>query len=156
MPFAGGRTAISGIAEIPQFGQAALFESLRGVGIEGIWREGLGGRRKSLAESVNLGWRNESFRGYADYMQTPEFTGEIDWLVDHDDLDGVAVMCAEAVPWRCHRSLLADAVMMRGVGVNDLYIEAGGRSHQKPHAMTTFARVEGGRIWYPREGELFG
>ncbi len=148
--------AFRGRGRYPQFGQAALFESLASCGIKGVWREGLGGRRKALAESVNQGWRNESFRGYADYMQGPEFAGEIDWLVGCDDLAGVAVMCAEAVPWRCHRSLIADALLLRGVEVNDLFIEAGGRSYQRPHAMTAFARVDGGRLWYPREGELFG
>ena len=144
-----------GSRRYPQFGQASLFESLRGVGIEGVWREGLGGRRKALSESVNLGWRNESFRGYADYMQTPDFAREIDWLVKRDDEASVAVMCAEAVPWRCHRSLIADAVLVRGVKVSDLFIEAGGKSYQKPHTITTFARIDGERLRYPREGELF-
>lgn len=121
-----------------------------------MWREGLGGRRKALKDSVNRGWRNESFRGYADYMQTAEFARELDWLAGREDLKGVAVMCAEAVPWRCHRSLIADAMLVRGREVEDLFIEAGGRSQRKAHGLTPFARVEAGRLWYPRDGELFG
>ncbi len=145
-----------GSRRYPQFGQAALFRSLRSVEIEAVWREGLGGRRKAAKDSVNLGWRNESFRGYADYMQTPEFGREIDWLMGLRELEAVAVMCAEAVPWRCHRSLIADAVVARGAEVEDVFVEEGGRSHRRPHALTSFARVEGERLWYPREGELFG
>lgn len=144
-----------GSRRYPQFGQGALFASLGSVGVSGVWREGLGGRRRASAESVNLGWRNESFRGYADYMQMPEFGREILWLMQQENLKGVAVMCAEAVPWRCHRSLIADAMLVRGVEVEDLFIEASGRSYRKPHTMTAFARVDGERLWYPREGELF-
>jgi len=138
-------------------GQTALFASLAAHGIEGVWREGLGGRRKALPNSLNDGWRNESFRGYADYMQTPEFEWEMEWLAGRGDLRAVAVMCAEAVPSRCHRSLIADAMLVRGMEVENLFIEAGGRSHLKRHAMTSFAKVEGGRrLWYPGEGGLFG
>ncbi len=146
-----------GSRRYPQFGQTALFASLAAHGIEGVWREGLGGRRKALSDSVNDGWREESFRGYADYMQTPEFEREMEWLAGRDDLRTVAVMCAEAVPSRCHRSLIADAMLVRGMEVENLFIEAGGRSYFKRHAMTSFAKVEGGRrLWYPGEGGLFG
>lgn len=145
-----------GSRRYPQFGQDALFASLSSAGITAVWREGLGGRRKALKDSVNTGWRNESFRGYADYMQTAEFARELDWLAGREDLKGIAVMCAEAVPWRCHRSLIADAMLVRGREVEDLFIEAGGRSHRKAHGLTPFARVEAGRLWYPRDGELFG
>ena len=146
-----------GSRRYPQYGQAALFQSLRTVGIEGVWREGLGGRRQPLGESVNLGWRNASFRGYADYMQTGVFAGEIDWLVEQCASGrGVAVMCAEAVPWRCHRSLIADAMLVRGVEVEDVFVEPGGRSYRRPHVLTSFARVRGSVLSYPREGELFG
>lgn len=145
-----------GSRRYPQFGQEALFASLAERGIVGVWREGLGGRRKALAESVNMGWRNESFRGYADYMQTDEFAREIEWLLGREETGGVAVMCAEAVPWRCHRSLIADAMLVRGAEVEDLFIEEGGRNHRKRHEMTPFARVDGVRLWYPKEGELFG
>ncbi|WP_260706041.1 DUF488 domain-containing protein [Edaphobacter flagellatus] len=140
----------------PQFSQAALFASLAQVGIEGISRgAGLGGRRQAVADSVNTGWRNESFRGYADYMQTAAFAKEIDWLVGLPEIGRTAVMCAEAVPWRCHRSLIADAVLARGLGVEDIFVKADGASELKPHAMTEFAQVRDGRVWYPREPVLF-
>jgi uncharacterized protein (DUF488 family) len=140
----------------PQFGQARLFESLAEVGIRGVWREGMGGRRVARKDSVNMGWRNESFRGYADYMQTPEFEAEMDWLMGLPELDAAVVMCAEAVPWRCHRSLIGDAVLGRGGVVEDIFVDAQGRGSRRVHAMTEFARVEGGRVWYPGvEGLLF-
>jgi len=146
-----------GSRRYPQFGQAALFASLAGVGIEGVWREGLGGRRRASKASVNAAWRNESFRGYADYMQTAEFTAEIDWLMEAIGRKSVVVMCAEAVPWRCHRSLIADAVLARGTTVEDIFVTPEGRSSRKPHVLTSFARVEGGRVSYPGEQPvLFG
>lgn len=138
----------------PQFGQAALFASLREAGIDAVWREGLGGRRPARKDSINKGWRESSFRGYADYMQTAAFAGEIDWLVSQTP--ATVVMCAEAVPWRCHRSLIADAVMARGVEVEDIMVAADGRSSRKVHKMTEFARVEGTQVFYPAETqELF-
>src|SRR5215469_1899993 len=115
----------------PQFGQTALFASLEEVGIRGVWREGLGGLRAPRKDSVNTGWKNESFRGYADYMQTPAFAAEIDWLVGQPELDRLVVMCAEAVPWRCHRSLIADAVMARGVEVQDVFVTPDGEASLK-------------------------
>jgi len=135
----------------PQFGQERLFASLAEAGIRGVWREGLGGRRKALPESINTGWRNEAFRGYADYMQTPSFSGEIDWLMEEIQHFSVAVMCAEAVPWRCHRSLIADALLARKIPVEDIYVTASGASSRKPHVLPVFARVEDGRVWYPPE-----
>ena len=144
-----------GSRRYPQFGQAALFSSLAGVGVEGVWREGLGGRRPASKASVNAGWRNESFRGYADYMQTPEFADEIAWLMGLPQFDGVAVMCAESVPWRCHRSLIADAVLARGGAVDDIFVTPQGRTSTKPHSLTSFARVEDGRVWYPGDPALF-
>jgi len=139
----------------PQYGQKALFASLEAAGIRAVWREGLGGRRAAQEHSVNTGWKNESFRGYADYMQTPAFAAEIDWLVGQPGRDRLAVMCAEAVPWRCHRSLIADAVMARGIEVQDVFVTPEGEASVKVHEMTTFVRVEGGRVWYPAEGRLF-
>ena len=139
----------------PQFGQARLFASLEEAGIRAVWREGLGGRRAAKKDSVNTGWRNESFRGYADYMQTDHFANEIEWLMTLADFDSAVVMCAEAVPWRCHRSLIGDAVLARGGVVGDIFVEADGRSSRRPHAMTEFARVEGERVWYPGEKTLF-
>jgi uncharacterized protein (DUF488 family) len=144
-----------GSKRYPQFGQERLFASLQEVGIRGVWRVGLGGRRTARKDSVNTGWRNESFRGYADYMQTPEFAPEMDWLMGLPDLTTAVVMCAEAVPWRCHRSLIGDAVLARGGVVEDIFVTAGGESSRKPHGMTEFARVEGERVWYPGEQGLF-
>jgi hypothetical protein len=140
----------------PQFGQEALFNSLRAVGIAAEWREGLGGRRAAMKDSVNTGWRESSFRGYADYMQTAKFGAEIDWLVDQAEAQPTVVMCAESVPWRCHRGLIADAVIARGWVVEDIFVAADGKSSRKVHAMTPFARVDAERVWYPAEtGELF-
>ena len=140
----------------PHFSQAALFRSLEEAGIRGVWREGMGGRREAVPGSVNTGWKNESFRGYADYMQTTAFAAELDWLVGLAEIDRTVVMCAEAVPWRCHRSLIADAVMARGVAVEDVFVKPDGESERRPHAMTSFAQVSEGRVWYPKEPVLFG
>lgn len=144
-----------GSKRYPQFGQVQLFGSLEKVGIRALWREGLGGRRVAAKESVNSGWRNEGFRGYADYMQTEHFRQEIGWLMALADFDYAVVMCAEAVPWRCHRSLIGDAVLARGGVVEDIFVQANGRSSRRAHTMTEFARVEGERVWYPGAGELF-
>jgi uncharacterized protein (DUF488 family) len=149
-----------GSRRYPQFGQDRLFASLKGVGIRAVWREGLGGRRAAREDSVNTGWRNESFRGYADYMQTPEFDREVDWLMKLADFDDAVVMCAEAVPWRCHRSLIGDAVLARGGVVEDIFVQTDGRSSRRAHEMTEFAQVDGTRVWYPAldsgEALLFG
>jgi uncharacterized protein (DUF488 family) len=144
-----------GSRRFPQFGQERLFAALHEAGIRAVWREGLGGRRVAREDSVNTGWRNESFRGYADYMQTPAFDGEVDWLMKLADFDFAVVMCAEAVPWRCHRSLIGDAVLARGGVVEDIFVEPDGRSSRRSHGMTEFARVEGERVWYPGEASLF-
>lgn len=135
----------------PQFGQDVLFRELEAAGIEAIWREGLGGRRTPRENSMNRGWRNESFRGYADYMQTAEFEAEMDWLMVLPELERTVVMCAEAVPWRCHRSLIGDAVLARGGEVSDIFVNTHGLATRKVHAMTSFARVDGARVWYPAE-----
>jgi len=140
----------------PQYEQPALFAELERAGIRPIWRKGLGGRRRTHVDSINGAWRNDSFRGYADYMQTPEFAVEIEWLMGLPDFAGVAVMCAEAVPWRCHRSLIADAVLARGGAVADIFVTPQGRTSTKPHSLTSFARVQDGRVWYPGEPALFG
>jgi uncharacterized protein (DUF488 family) len=142
----------------PQFEQEALFAALESAGIAAVWRQGLGGRRHTRKDSINTGWRNESFRGYADYMQTPEFSSHIDWLMTLPNLDATTVMCAEAVPWRCHRSLIGDAVLARGGTVEDIFVPPSGKSFRKPHELTKFARIEGQRVWYPspeNEANLF-
>ena len=107
-----------------------------------MWREGLGGRRAANKDSINTGWQNEGFRGYADYMQTREFADQIDWLMGQQELSNVVVMCAEALPWRCHRSLIGDAVLARGGVVEDIFVLPDGRSSRKPHTMTRFAQVK--------------
>ena len=131
----------------PQFEQAAMRSALRRRRLRYAHLPLLGGLRRARRDSPNMGWRNTSFRGFADYMLTPEFEaglGELRALA----ADGtVAVMCAEAVPWRCHRSLVADALLVRGADVE--HITGAGR--ESPHHLTAFAHVEGTRITYPSE-----
>ncbi|MEA3202281.1 MAG: hypothetical protein QOE90_3709 [Thermoplasmata archaeon] len=107
----------------------------------------LGGLRKPRPESPNGAWRNESFRGYADHMRTPEFEEGLATLLRGAAREPTAIMCAEAVPWRCHRSLIADALLARGVEVLDII-----DGPAKPHRMTPFARVVEGRVTYPPAG----
>src|SRR5690606_5206120 len=111
--------------------------SLAAVGITYIPMPDLGGLRHARSDSINTGWRNKSFRGYADYMQTDTFTKAIDKLIHIGRDARVAIMCAEAVPWRCHRSLVADALNVRLVPVVEILSET---SH-RPHRMTPFAQV---------------
>ncbi|MBI3666705.1 MAG: DUF488 domain-containing protein [Acidobacteria bacterium] len=129
----------------PQFNRETLPAALETAGIRYTHLSGLGGLRHARRDSVNTGWRNTSFRGYADYMQTPEFEENLQTLMNLAEKERVAIMCAEAVPFRCHRSLIADALSVRGVRVEHV------RSLEKrdPHAITPFARVEGTRITYP-------
>jgi uncharacterized protein (DUF488 family) len=129
----------------PQFGIDALPASLAGAGINYAHMPSLGGLRRPRGDSANMGWRNASFRGYADYMQTPEFEMALEGLVALARERPTAVMCAEAVPWRCHRSLIADALTIRGVTVRHIM----NRTSAQPHRMTPFARVDGTRITYP-------
>jgi uncharacterized protein (DUF488 family) len=105
----------------------------------------LGGLRHPSKNSINSGWRNTSFRGYADHMQTSEFQQAIDRLIQLAGHGRIAAMCAEAVPWRCHRSLIADALLVRGIPSEDIT----SRTRRQPHVLTPFARVEGLRITYP-------
>ena len=143
-----------GSRRYPQYSQRQLFSALEGEGVQAVWREGLGGRRAPDKDSINTGWRNQSFRGYADYMQTRDFADQIDWLMDQQKLNSIVIMCAEAVPWRCHRSLIGDAVLARGGAVEDIFVLPDGRSSCEPHSMTPFARVEDGRLFYPPEQQL--
>jgi hypothetical protein len=110
----------------------------------------LGGLRHARRDSLNTGWRNLSFRGFADYMQTPEFDRGLQQLIEMGVQEPIAIMCAEAVPWRCHRSLIADALTARGIPVEDII----GAARAQPHKMTPFARVEGARVTYPAEEAL--
>ncbi len=139
----------------PQFAQENLAPALAKAGIEYRWFRELGGLRHARKDSINTGWRNASFRGYADYMQTPEFAAVLDGLLETSPVEHTALMCAEAVPWRCHRSLVADALTVRGIAVEDITYTSQGKSRREAHRMTPFARVEGGRLWYPAEDDLF-
>jgi uncharacterized protein (DUF488 family) len=129
----------------PQFNADALALSLRGAGIDYVPLRELGGLRKPRADSPNAGWRNDSFRGYADYMQTAEFAHGLERLLTLGRERRTAIMCAEAVPWRCHRSLVADALAVRGVPV----VEILGETARREHTLTPFARVHGTTITYP-------
>ena len=131
----------------PQFNGDALAASVRASGITYRRMESLGGLRHARKDSPNGAWRNASFRGYADYMQTEEFSAAIDQLLDRGRANDSAIMCAEAVPWRCHRSLIGDALLVRNVEVLDIMTE----KSAKPHTLTSFARVDGHRLWYPPE-----
>jgi uncharacterized protein (DUF488 family) len=132
---------------VPQFNSDALAASLREKGIEYVHLKSLGGRRHTKKDSVNLGWRNASFRGYADYMATVEFHAGIARLLELAREKRTAIMCAEAVPWRCHRSLIGDALLVRGVDVEDIMTARSVR----PHEMTSFAKADGLEINYPAE-----
>lgn len=140
----------------PQFSREALEASLHGAGTRYAHLPALGGLRRPRRDSPNSGWQNASFRGYADHMQTSEFARGLDELLALAESVGatggtggngsrVALMCAEMVPWRCHRSLVADALLARGHAVDELI----GDSQVRPHTLTRFARVEDGRVWYP-------
>ena len=132
----------------PQFNREALSRTLPERGIRYAHLKALGGLRKPRRDSANTGWRNAGFRGFADYMDTPEFAAALEELRGLIGGAGsAAIMCAEAVPWRCHRSLVADALTAQGDTV--LHIMAPGKA--QPHALTPFARVERGRVSYPGE-----
>ncbi len=129
----------------PQFNIDVLPASLAAAGIGYLHMPGLGGLRHAHADSPNGGWHNASFRGYADYMQTAQFAESVDQLVTLARTQRCALMCAEAVPWRCHRSMIADALLVRGLRVEDIIGEHG----RKPHALTPFAWAEGLTVTYP-------
>ncbi|SEL11283.1 DUF488 family protein [Nitrosovibrio tenuis] len=130
----------------PQYDKVTLPESLRAAGITYTHLPGLGGLRPAQRDSINRAWRNASFRGYADYMQTPDFHTNVQRVMELADVERCALMCAEAVPWRCHRSLIADALTLRGARVEDIISSQG----RKLHIMTPWARTGGLRIFYPR------
>ena len=131
----------------PQFNRDQLSPALHRARIHYRHMAGLGGLRHARPDSINTGWRNASFRGYADYMQTPEFDDSLRRCVDLAKRERVVLMCAEAVPWRCHRSLIADALLVRGIAVSE--ITSGVRA--RPHVLTPWARVTGTRLTYPGE-----
>jgi uncharacterized protein (DUF488 family) len=129
----------------PQFNRETLTETLRTLSIGYTHLPGLGGLRHARVDSLNTGWNNPSFRGYADYMQSPEFAENVQLVTELASSERCALMCAEAVPWRCHRSLIGDALLVRGVRVEDIL----GPGKRKPHTLTAFARVNAMRITYP-------
>jgi uncharacterized protein (DUF488 family) len=132
----------------PQFNKDALPDALRGTGIRYVHLPLLGGLRRGLgAASPNMAWRNTSFRGYADYMQTDEFEEGLSELMALAGSAPTAVMCAEAVPYRCHRSLIADALTARDVEVREI----SSKTRAAPHRMTPFAKIRNGRVTYPPE-----
>jgi uncharacterized protein (DUF488 family) len=134
----------------PQYEGAALREALDAHGIVYRHWPALGGRRRPQPRSPNTGWRNASFRGYADHMQSGAFVEAIDALVANARARACVLMCAEAVPWRCHRSLIGDALLVRGFEVLDLL----GVDDVRPHRLTAFARVAGTAITYPADDLL--
>lgn len=129
----------------PQFNVDVLPVSLHTVDIHYTHLPGLGGLRRTRPDSPNGGWRNVSFRGYADYMQTPEFADNIEQVVTLIADERCALMCAEAVPWRCHRSLIADALILRGIRVEDII----GTKGRTLHVLTSWAQTKGLKIIYP-------
>jgi uncharacterized protein (DUF488 family) len=131
----------------PQFNRDTLPTSLEEADIGYTHIAGLGGLRRPKSDSINTGWRNASFRGYADYMQTPEFETSLEVFIELAKKDRVAVMCAEAVPWRCHRSMIADALVARGIPVEHIMSE----TRCDSHSLRTFAKRTGIHLTYPPE-----
>ncbi len=132
-------------AHNPQFNSEVLADELSRAGIRYVHLPRLGGLRHARRDSPNGAWRNASFRGFADHMLTPEFQEGLVQLRSLAQEGTVALMCAEAVPWRCHRSLVADALLAHGVLVQHIV----GKGRTRPHRLTPFAQVEGRRVTYP-------
>ena len=153
-----GTSAIGGVADVrrfpasrrhPHFTREPLAAALEDAGVAYTWLPGLGGRRPTREGSPHVAWQNPSFRAYADHMGTAEFEGDLTRLLELARARPTAVLCAEAVPWRCHRQLIADALVARGIEVRHLI----GGAPPAPHRLTSFARVEGERVIYDR-GQL--
>jgi uncharacterized protein (DUF488 family) len=131
----------------PQYEQKALARALEDSSIDYVYMKALGGLRHAKKDSPNTGWRNSSFRGYADHMQSEEFEIALDELIALSKKSRTCIMCAEAVPWRCHRSLIADALTVRHVPVEHIM----GEGKSSKHELTKFAQVKGKAITYPPE-----
>lgn len=129
----------------PQFNEMELKDALQQAKINYLRLEELGGLRHTTKTSVNTAWKNSSFRGFADYMQRQEFKQSIDKLIALAADQPTVIMCAEAVPWRCHRSLIGDALLIRNIEVMDIL----GEKASKPHRLTPWAKVDGEEITYP-------
>lgn len=133
-----------GSRRYPHFAREALAAAVKDAGIDYRHLKDLGGRRRPRPDSPHIGWRSESFRGYADHMETPAFSAALEQLLVDAHSHTVAIMCAEAVPWRCHRQLVADALVARGVEVVHIF----DREHTEIHQLTPFARIADGRLVY--------
>jgi uncharacterized protein (DUF488 family) len=136
----------------PQFDKTSLPKTLQKAGVGYIHLSGLGGLRHALRDSINLGWRNTSFRGFADYMQTEDFERSLQELIRLTKGDQIALMCAEAVPWRCHRSLIADALLAHGLKSEHIMSS----TRRDMHTLTSFAKVNGKKVTYPSEDHSRG
>jgi uncharacterized protein (DUF488 family) len=128
----------------PQFNRDALPDALAAAGIKYRHLAALGGLRHPHPDSPNTAWTESAFRAYADYMETPEFEAGLEELLEQARHERVAIMCAEAVPWRCHRRMVGDALLARGAAVTDLF----GPGHRQPHELTAWGKIEGGRVTY--------
>jgi uncharacterized protein (DUF488 family) len=133
----------------PHFGREPLAATLAAAGIAYVWLPALGGRRRARPDSPHVAWRSDAFRAYADHMDTAEFAGGLAELLALAGTRATAVMCAEAVPWRCHRQLIADALVARGIEMRHIL----GRGRPEVHRLTPFARLDGTRVLYDR-GQL--
>ena len=133
----------------PQFNRDRLPHPLQTAGIRYRHMAGLGGLRHAHRDSINVGWRNTNFRGFADYMQTAKFQEALDRLIQLAQKRRTAIMCAEAVPWRCHRSLIGDALLVRGFRVEEI----ASPTRTRPHTLTPWARVRGKQLFYPADAE---
>lgn len=133
----------------PQYAGENLQKSLENAGIRYIYSKDLGGLRPSVKTGGNEAWENASFRNYADYMQTDEFKEAVEELLDISQEEATVIMCAEAVPWRCHRRLVGDAMLVREVPVTDIISE----KKAEPHRLTPFASVDGLEVTYPKKPE---
>jgi uncharacterized protein (DUF488 family) len=131
----------------PQFNRGQLSAALHSARLHYRYMPGLGGLRHARRDSINNGWHNSSFRGFADYMQAPEFRKHVDDLIELAKWERIAVMCAEAVPWRCHRSLIADALLARGIEVREIT----SATRTRLHALTPWGQVNGTQVTYPAE-----
>jgi uncharacterized protein (DUF488 family) len=136
---------IPGSRHNPQFNQTNLEQELTTHAIGYLHLKELGGLRHTTKSSINTGWKNSSFRGFADYMQTGGFQSGLQQLIELLPKNQIAIMCAEAVPWRCHRSLIGDAMLVRGFHVEDIMAEKSSR----PHKITPWAIIDGETITYP-------
>ena len=133
----------------PQYNLERLSAALASLGIEYTHMSSLGGFRKPLKDSPNGGWRNNSFRGFADYMLTPEYADAVMEVSDLSRREILLLLCAETIPWRCHRSLIADSLTMIGHTVEEILGQSHGNIHSQIHSMTRWARVREGHLYYP-------